>query len=486
MKKWLFPLLVLLAVGGAVGYYFYARAHRPPEVLYKTAPVERRSISSRVTASGTLQARVTVQVGSQVSGRVLALYADFNSKVKKGDIVAKLDPQLLQAALEQARANYASAQANAAKADATRIDAERQYERAKTQKAEGLASQQDVDTAQTAAAVARAGVDAAKANVEQARAALNQDQVNVSLTVIKSPIDGIVISRSVDVGQTVAASLQAPVLFTIAEDLTKMHIEASVPESDVGKLAVDMPVAFTVDAFPGQRFRGTIEQVRNAAVTVQNVVTYTAIVAVDNPELKLRPGMTATVTIVTARRNDALAVPNAALRFKPAGAPAASSGRGAGRPDGSASASGSAWPGGSGHGRNGRSPGAASANAPGAASANAPSAPPAGSNAPVASGGPKASGAPASSADASFTGAADDTSQKTAYLLKGNTAVPVKLTVGITDGSFTEIIDGPLKEGDGVIVEGPPSDGSASSPPAGQGQGQRGASGGAPRMRGVF
>ena len=480
MKKWLFPLLVLLAVGGAVGYYFYARAHRPPEVLYKTAPVERRSISSRVTASGTLQARVTVQVGSQVSGRVLALYADFNSKVKKGDIVAKLDPQLLQAALEQARANYASAQANAAKAEATRIDAERQYERAKTQKAEGLASQQDVDTAQTAAAVARAGVDAAKANVEQARAALNQDQVNVSLTVIKSPIDGIVISRSVDVGQTVAASLQAPVLFTIAEDLTKMHIEASVPESDVGKLAVDMPVAFTVDAFPGQRFRGTIEQVRNAAVTVQNVVTYTAIVAVDNPELKLRPGMTATVTIVTARRNDALAVPNAALRFKPPGATAASSGRGAGRPNGSASASGSAWPGGSGHGRNGRSPGAASANASSAA--------PAGSNAPVASGGPKASGAPASSADASFTGAADDTSQKTAYLLKGNTAVPVKLTVGITDGSFTEIIDGPLKEGDGVIVEGPPSDGSSSSAPAGQGQGQgqRGASGGAPRMRGVF
>jgi HlyD family secretion protein len=274
------------------------------------------------------------------------------------------------------------------------------------------------------------------------------------------------------------------VLFTIAEDLTKMHIEASVPESDVGKLAVDMPVAFTVDAFPGQRFRGTIEQVRNAAVTVQNVVTYTAIVAVDNAELKLRPGMTATVTIVTARRNDALAVPNAALRFKPPGAPAASSGRGAGRPNGSASASGSAWPGGSGHGRNGRSPGAAS----GVASSNPPSASPPGSNAPVASGGPKASGAPASSTDASFAGPADDTSQKTAYLLKGNAPVPVKLTVGITDGSFTEVIDGPLKEGDGVIVEGPPSDGSSSSAPAGQGQGQgqRGASGGAPRMRGVF
>ncbi len=480
MKKWLFPLLVLLAVSGAAGYYFYARAHRPPEVLYKTAPVERRSISSRITGSGTLQARVTVQVGSQVSGRVLALYADFNSKVKKGDIVAKLDPQLFQAALEQARANYASAQANAAKANATLVDAERQYERAKTQKAEGLASQQDVDTAQTAAAVARAGVDAAKANVEQARAALNQDQVNVSLTVIKSPIDGIVISRSVDVGQTVAASLQAPVLFTIAEDLTKMHIEASVPESDVGKLAVAMPVAFTVDAFPGQRFRGTIEQVRNAAVTVQNVVTYTAIVAVDNPELKLRPGMTATVTIVTARRNDTLAVPNAALRFKPPGAPAASSAHRGGRPSGSASAGDSAWVGGSARAR--RAP------PPDAASGGVSSASPPGSNAPVASGAPRPSGAPASPADVPFAGTTDDSSQKTAYLLKNNAPVPVKLTVGITDGSFTEIIDGPLKEGDGVIVEGPPSDASGPSTPAGQGhgQGQRGASGGAPRMRGVF
>ena len=479
MKKWLFPLLVLVAVGGAAGYYFYARAHRPPEVLYKTAPVERRSISSRVTASGTLQARVTVQVGSQVSGRVLALYADFNSKVKKGDIVAKLDPQLLQAALEQARANYASAQANAAKANATLVDAERQYERAKTQKAEGLASQQDVDTAQTAAAVARAGVDAAKANIEQARAALNQDQVNVALTVIKSPIDGIVISRSVDVGQTVAASLQAPVLFTIAEDLTKMHIEASVPESDVGKLAVDMPVAFTVDAFPGQRFRGTIEQVRNAAVTVQNVVTYTAIVAVDNPDLKLRPGMTATVTIVTARRSDALAVPNAALRFKPPGAPAASSARRAGRPNGSASAEGSAWAGGSAHARHAPPPDAESA---------APNGSPSGSNAPVASGALRPSGTPASPSDALFAGSTDDSSQKTAYLLKNNAPVAVKLTVGITDGSFTEVIDGPLKEGDGVIVEGPPSDASGPSAPAGQGQGQgqRGASGGAPRMRGVF
>jgi HlyD family secretion protein len=467
MKKWIFPLLVLLAIGGSAGYYFYQRAHRPPEILYKTAPVERRSVSSRVTASGTLQARVTVQVGSQVSGRVQALYADFNSKVTKGEVVAKLDPQLFQAALEQARANYNQAVANAAKADATRIDADRQYERVKTQKAEGLAAQQDVDTAQTNAAVALAGVSAAKADVEQARAQLNQNQVNLALTVIKSPIDGVVISRSVDVGQTVAASLQAPVLFTVAEDLTKMHIEASVPESDVGKLAVDMPVLFTVDAFPGQRFRGTIEQVRNAAVTVQNVVTYTAIVAVDNPELKLRPGMTATVTVVTARRNDVLAVPNSALRFKPPGAPAASSsGHGHGRP------SGSAWPGGSGRPRHSEPPsaGSAQAAAPGSAAAAAGSA------------------APAGSADFAWPGAGDDASQKTAYLLKNNAPVAVKVKVGITDGSYTELLDDTLHEGDGVIVEGPPSDGSSSGAPSGQGQGQgqRGGSGSQPRMRGIF
>jgi len=433
MKKWIWPLVIVLALGGGAYGWYYQRAHRPVENPYKTAPVERRSISSRITASGTLQARVTVQVGSQVSGRVLELHADFNSKVKKGDIVAKLDPQLFQASLQQAQASYASAQANAAKAEATRVDADRQYQRAKTQRAEGLASQQDVDTAETSARVAQAGVDAAKSMVAQARAALNQDQVNLSLSVIKSPIDGVVISRSVDVGQTVAASLQAPVLFTIAEDLTKMHIEASVPESDVGRLAVDMPVEFTVDAFPGQRFKGTIAQVRNAAVTVQNVVTYTAIVAVDNPELKLRPGMTATVTIVTAKKDDVLAVPNAALRFKP---PASA------LPSASASASARGpWPRPDGSGR--------------------------------ARGGPPGSGG-------------DETERKTAYRLAGTTPVPVRLTTGITDGSYTELLGQTLHDGDAVIVEGPPGDGGTSSPGSGQGQGQRSGGTNPPRMRGIF
>jgi len=248
MKKWIWPLLVVLALGGGGYAWYYRQSHKPLENPYKTAPVERRSISSRVTASGTLQARVTVQVGSQVSGRVLELHADFNSKVKKGDLVAKLDPQLFQASLQQAQASYASAQANEAKAEATLVDANRQFERAKTQRAEGLASQQDVDTADTAARVAKAGVDAAKSMVAQARAALNQDQVNLSLTVIKSPIDGVVISRSVDVGQTVAASLQAPVLFTIAEDLTKMQVEVSVDEAVAPKVRAPSPYVAPVRA----------------------------------------------------------------------------------------------------------------------------------------------------------------------------------------------------------------------------------------------
>jgi len=447
MKKWVLPALLLVALAGGGGWYFYRSTRRPPEISYKTATLEKRTISSRVTASGTLQARVTVQVGSQVSGRVLELFADFNSKVTKGEVIAKLDPQLFQASLEQARASYSSAQANAAKAAATQLDAERQYERAKTQKLEGLASQQDVDTAQTAAAVAKASVDAAKSQVAQARAQLNQDQVNLSLSIIKSPIDGVVISRSVDVGQTVAASLQAPVLFTIAEDLTKMHIEASVPESDVGRLAVDMPVQFTVDAFPSQRFRGTIEQVRNAAVTVQNVVTYTAIVAVDNPDRKLRPGMTATVTIVTARRDDAVAIPNAAFRFKPANAPATSAGPSFAR------ASGSGRP------RGGGPPGAGSGHAP--------------------------SARPSGSAEAGRVGAADEGQPKTAYLLKGNTPVPVQLKAGVTDGSYTEVLGDALHEGDVVIVEGPVGDGGGptGSPAQGQGPGQKS---GPPRMRGIF
>jgi HlyD family secretion protein len=282
-----------------------------------TAPVERGPIAAKVTASGTLSALVTVQVGSQVSGRVSELHADFNTPVKKGQLIARIDPQLFQAASEQARANLLAAQGNLAKARAQALDARRQAERTRALTEKKLVAQAELDTAQSNADAADASVQAAEGTVAQARAALHQAEVNLAYTRILSPTSGVVISRSVDVGQTVAASLQAPTLFVIAEDLRKMQVDTSVAEADVGRLRDGMAATFTVDAYPTEVFRGTVRQIRNAPTTVQNVVTYDAVVDVENPELKLKPGMTANVTFVYAEKDDVLKVPNAALRFRP-------------------------------------------------------------------------------------------------------------------------------------------------------------------------
>ena len=272
---------------------------------------------AKVTATGTLSALVTVQVGSQVSGRIAELHADFNSEVKKGQLIAKIDPQLFQAAVEQARANLVAAQGNLAKAKAQAVDAQRQAERARALAAKKLIAQADVDTAQSNADAAAAGVQAAEGQVAQARAALNQAQVNLAYTDILSPTNGMVISRNVDVGQTVAASLQAPTLFVIAEDLTKMQVDTSVAEADVGRLRGRHGGHLHRRRLPAEVFHGKVRQIRNAPQTVQNVVTYDAVIDVDNPELKLKPGMTANVTFVYAEKDDVLRVPNAALRFKP-------------------------------------------------------------------------------------------------------------------------------------------------------------------------
>ena len=325
MKKrvpWI-TLLIVLAAG--LGYWIYRVKHRQPEVQYKAVSVERRRIVGRVTASGTLSALVTVQVGTQVSGRIQKLSADFNSAVKKGEQVAKIDAQLFEAAEQQAQANYLSAKAGVATAQANALNADKQYARTKALREQNLAAQADLDTAEANVAVAHAGVDAAKAGLAQVLASLHQAQVNLSYTNIVSPIDGVVISRNVDVGQTVAASLSAPTLFTIAQDLTKMQVDTNVAEGDVGRLQVGMKTYFTVDSFPGQQFLGKIRQIRNAATTLQNVVTYDAVIDVDNPDLKLRPGMTANVTVVYAERKGALAVSNAALRFRAPPSLAASS-----------------------------------------------------------------------------------------------------------------------------------------------------------------
>ncbi len=312
-KKFRGLLVIVLSLSAAgVG----CRASKP-KVEWETVAVDRGRILARVTATGTLSALVTVQVGSQVSGRIQQLLVDYNSPVKKGQLIAKIDPQLFQATLEQARANFAAAEGNLLKAKVQANQAEIDYKRQASLAERKLIAPADYDLAKSNLAAAKAQVSVSQGNVQQARATLNQARVNLAYTNIVSPTDGVVISRSVDVGQTVAASLQAPTLFVIAEDLRKMQVNTSVAEADVGKLTSGMDATFVVDAYPGERFKGKVRQIRNAAQTVQNVVTYDAVIDVENPELKLRPGMTANVNFVFANRDNVLRVPNGALRFRP-------------------------------------------------------------------------------------------------------------------------------------------------------------------------
>jgi HlyD family secretion protein len=281
-----------------------------------------------VAATGTLQAVTTVQVGSQVSGTIKALHADFNSEVRKGQVIAELDPSLFQTQVEQARASLIRLQADADRARVDVEDTQVKLKRARELAAQQLISQADLDTAEAASRQAQAAVKSAEAQVKQAQAALNQSQVNLEHTIIRAPIDGIVISRSVDVGQTVASSLQAPTLFVIANDLTRMQVNASIDESDIGRIKAGQPVSFTVDAYPGEPFTGTVSQVRLEPKVESNVVSYTTIIDVPNPSMKLKPGMTATVTIEIARADDVLKVPVSALRFTPDTADEASPGSG--------------------------------------------------------------------------------------------------------------------------------------------------------------
>src|SRR2546428_3110632 len=313
---WIAGIIVL---AGVVAALTLGGARRSTgQAKYETVKAERGRIVARVTASGTRSALVTVRVGTQVSGRIQVLYVDFNSPVRRGQILAKIDPQFFKAAVEQAKANLAAAEGNLAKARAQAVDAHRQYQRAKTLAEQGqLVAQSDLDTADANAQSADAQIQAMQGEVAQARASLYQADVNLGYTTITSSIDGTVISRNVDVGQTVAASLQAPTLFTIAQDLKKMQVDTNVSEADVGKLGAGMPTSFAVDAFPGETFKVVIRQIRNAPQSVQNVVTYDAVIDVDNSDMRLRPGMTANVTFTYAQKDDALRFPNAALRFRP-------------------------------------------------------------------------------------------------------------------------------------------------------------------------
>jgi HlyD family secretion protein len=317
VKKHITLTALLIGVTGLSALAMYSRrGSERPEVT--TDVVSRGPIVRVVSATGALEAVTTVQVGSQVSGRVQTLYADYNAIVKKGQVLARLDPSLFQADVDRANADVVRAEAEVERLRIALTDADTKLERAQELAARQLIPTSEFDAARTARNSAEAQARAATAQVTQARASRSQAQVNLQKTVITSPIDGIVIARDVDVGQTVAASLQAPTLFVIAAGLAQLQVKASVDESDVGNIKPGQPVTFRVESYPNETFRGTVEQVRLNPVVEQNVVTYATIITAPNRELKLRPGMTATVSVEVARRNDVLRVPNAALRFKPA------------------------------------------------------------------------------------------------------------------------------------------------------------------------
>jgi HlyD family secretion protein len=315
MKKALL-ILVALAAGGGV-YAFYALNRSAPPPVVATAPVTRGDIADTVGATGTLQAVTTVQVGTQVSGTIQELYADFNSLVRKGQVIARLDPSLFETQIEQSEANLIRAQADLERLKVTLEDTRTKLQRARELSDRQLLPRSELDAAEVAFKATEAQIRSSQASVTQAEASLNQSKVNRQHTVITAPIDGLVISRNVDVGQTVAASMNAPVLFVLAADLTKMQVVANLDESDVGRIRPGQPVSFRVDAYPAEDFSGSVAQVRLQPIIQQNVVTYATVIDVENPQLKLKPGMTANVTIEIARRTDVIRVPNAALRFRP-------------------------------------------------------------------------------------------------------------------------------------------------------------------------
>jgi HlyD family secretion protein len=314
---WMLASIGLVATAGA-GVATRASSSAQPKVT--TVEVARGDLVQAISAAGSLEAVTTVNVGSQVSGTVQALYADFNDIVRSGQILARLDPSLFRTQVEQAEANLIRAEADVERLKVAHDAAKIALERTTRLAEKRLVSDADLDGAQVALMSAAAQVRSAEASVAQSKASLNQVKVNLEHTVITSPIDGIVVSRAVDTGQTVAASMQAPTLFVLAADLTKMHLNASIDESDVGQIQAGQAVTFRVDAYPDEAFAGRVAQVRLQPVVSQNVVTYATVIDVENPGLKLKPGMTATVTIEVARRTDALMAPTAALRFKPTAA----------------------------------------------------------------------------------------------------------------------------------------------------------------------
>jgi len=371
-RFFLFILIIGLVAGGI--YLYISKGESKPQ--FKTEKVSKGDISATVTATGTLSAVTTVIVGTQVSGTIKEIFVDYNSPVKNGQLVALIDPETFQAQVNQARANLNQAKANLLKAEVSLIDAERNFNRYKMLIEKELIARSEFDTVSTNYETAKAQVEVSKAQVSQAEALLNVAEVNLKHTRIISPVDGVVISRNVDVGQTVAASFQTPTLFSIAKDLTKMQVVSSVAEADIGMVKKGQKVEFTVDAHREIIFKGKVSEVRIAPKTVQNVVTYEVIILVDNHEHKLKPGMTANVSIIVEQKEGVIKIPNSALRFR--------------MPDGQQQ-------------RQQR--------------------------------GVKTSSSPS------------------IWLLNGDTPKRVQIKTGISDGQFTELLSGEVKEGDNVIVQ---------------------------------
>jgi HlyD family secretion protein len=421
VKRWIPRLVVVALIAGSVAFLAIKRpwAKREDPITFSTVVVGKGAIAAQVTASGTLSAVGTVQVGAQVSGRVVELHADFNDAVKQGQVIAKLDEQVLKAQILSAAASVAVAAANVSKAQVAVMDTERQLRRQQTLGEQALVAGAAIESAEVAAETAKAAMVAARASLAQAQAQLSQTRLNLSYATIYSPVDGVVLSRAVDVGQTVAASLQAPVLFTIAQDLARMQINTAVAEGDVGRLVEGMTATFTVDAFPGRQFNGVVRQVRNAPTTTQGVVTYDAVVMVDNSDKALRPGMTTNVTFVLAQVADAVKIPNAALRFKPSREQMMAVSAALG---GSAGFGGSGRPGGSG-------------GAPGSGAAPG-------------MGGPAGMGGPPGGA-----GKREASDKKVVWKLVDGKPRRVMIKPGLTDGSSTQLLEGDLQPGDQLVTD---------------------------------
>jgi HlyD family secretion protein len=439
-RRLLIIALVVAAVA-LVAVFLLRRGKGNGAERYRTELVDHGNITMTVSATGTVSAVTTVQVGSQVSGIISKLHADFNSHVKKGELLAELDPTPFQQMVEQAQANEAKAQVELANAQIT-------YNRQKRLFENGLIAQADLDAA-------KATFDESKASLDQARAALHQAQTSLSYAKIYSPIDGVVVARQYDIGQTVAASFQAPTLFTIAQDLTKMQVEADVDQSDIGRMKVGEVVRFTVDAYPDQEFRGQISQVRLNATITQNVITYPVMVEVPNPDGKLRPSMTANITIEVMTVTDVLRIPNAALRFKPEipMAKGARAGAGGAAGAGAAGAAGTTAAAGSSGAASSGAAGAAGAASSGAAGATG------GAADQQAAGGQGGGGGAGGGRHGGGGGGAGGTGgpggpgggagghgggrrvSQTVYILtETGTLKPVTLRTGISDGHYTQVL----------------------------------------------